>query len=512
NKLDVFKDTVEENCTTDCSVGSEYKKLDETKCCGECVKYACVIDGEFKDGGEIWYSEDYCTEYFCVDNYYDVKNVSIRCEGAPPDDNIEYIYQREPVEGECCGRWEKTACGIHGQTYTEGQSWTSPSDPCVTITCSKGDADQLTKKVATQTCYRDCKPGEEYRTPSDECCGRCVPVYCISEDGPKTPGEQWISADFCMTYKCVAQNETLSILSSEVKCPKPPKDEGYQYDIVKPEDECCVEYKKVGCIIEGEVYKVGQNLTKTEEKGCIVIECVEDETGDIVKKEKEEKCVTNCPLGHQYTKVTGKCCGECKQNVCIWNGQIKEVGTTWTSENTCINYTCTVVDGEFSVIPEHPSCPNFPEDCPADRIVEKDCCKICGPSAENKVQCGPEAMKLDYTIRLIEESKGIRTKCTNHEAIDNLMQCIGSCDSHTKFNSLTGAFETECNCCQATSTMPLTIELQCTDGTIMEKELLVPNTCSCVGCNTAGYKKTKTPANTFSWGKDGVTNISKFGS
>lgn len=54
---------------------------------------------------------------------------------------------------------------------------------------------------------------------------------------------------------------------------------------------------------------------------------------------------------------------------------------------------------------------------------------------------------------------------------------------------VTGTFESECECCQATSFRPVTIELNCRDGSIIPKEIQVPNKCSCTGCSAAGGVK-----------------------
>lgn len=56
---------------------------------------------------------------------------------------------------------------------------------------------------------------------------------------------------------------------------------------------------------------------------------------------------------------------------------MKELEETWSGVGKCVNYTCEYIAGDFVVTPEYPSCAELPKDCPAERIVEKDCCKIC---------------------------------------------------------------------------------------------------------------------------------------
>lgn len=72
-------------------------------------------------------------------------------------------------------------------------------------------------------------------------------------------------------------------------------DDGYHYTSYQPDDDCCPIYEKDGCIIDGVVYHVGQNVTKTDKKGCTTIKCVEED-GTIKKMEEFEKCRADCPL------------------------------------------------------------------------------------------------------------------------------------------------------------------------------------------------------------------------
>lgn len=47
-----------------------------------------------------------------------VQNVTTNCDGPPADNDIGYVYEKVPITGKCCGKWEKTACIVGNVTYT----------------------------------------------------------------------------------------------------------------------------------------------------------------------------------------------------------------------------------------------------------------------------------------------------------------------------------------------------------------------------------------------------------
>lgn len=74
----VHKRIITQECETSCDKGFEYRPSDNTSavCCGRCVKVGCVVDGEVKNVGDEWYSDDYCVKNIClagndtVNSYY----------------------------------------------------------------------------------------------------------------------------------------------------------------------------------------------------------------------------------------------------------------------------------------------------------------------------------------------------------------------------------------------------------------------------------------------------------
>lgn len=58
------------NCDDKCKLGSEYvePKFGSEQCCGVCQQVTCIVDGGIKNIGEEWKSEDFCTEYKCIND------------------------------------------------------------------------------------------------------------------------------------------------------------------------------------------------------------------------------------------------------------------------------------------------------------------------------------------------------------------------------------------------------------------------------------------------------------
>lgn len=58
--------SIQEQCITDCAPGYSYKKLDPSKCCGECVQTSCIFEDKLYDVDALWSSPDNCTHYMCL--------------------------------------------------------------------------------------------------------------------------------------------------------------------------------------------------------------------------------------------------------------------------------------------------------------------------------------------------------------------------------------------------------------------------------------------------------------
>ena len=86
------------------------------------------------------------------------------------------------------------------------------------------------------------------------------------------------------------------------------------------------------------------------------------------------------------------------------------------------------------------------------------------------------------TIGYFDYIKEEGVHCTNLDAVYNLQECTGYCDSVTLYSELMLGFVNDCHCCKPTSTNTKTVTLHCNDGTTVEKEYDIPTNCGCGQC------------------------------
>lgn len=83
---------------------------------------------------------------------------------------------------------------------------------------------------------------------------------------------------------------------------------------------------------------------------CTMLECINDTSG-VQKQYKLEKCDKQCDIGYEYQEPENKglkCCGQCVPVACVVEGELKEIGVEWKSEDYCTSYLCSAVNGSVS--------------------------------------------------------------------------------------------------------------------------------------------------------------------
>ncbi|KAJ8313789.1 hypothetical protein KUTeg_008350 [Tegillarca granosa] len=100
-------------------------------------------------------------------------------------------------------------------------------------------------------------------------------------------------------------------------------------------------------------------------------------------------------------------------------------------------------------------------------------CAVCAP----QLMFGNNALTVGY-FRVMKN--GIL--CQNNDPIPELRECSGYCMSRAKYTSLMQGFSNNCNCCQPDRTVTKSIQLSCADGTTINKNYTVPETCHCGLC------------------------------
>ncbi|XP_059045233.1 hemocytin [Achroia grisella] len=221
-KLD--KVTTVQRCDTDCQAGWKYFPAAEggEECCGKCRPVACVVDGRHRNISEEWTSDDFCTNYTCVDvnGTLQVQSSDETCPEVSDTIKKLYVLQEQRQPGKCCPKHEAIACKVGDKVYQENETWPT-SDPCRNVTCSRDEEGRLVQAGRVQHCSQDCPRGRQYRAPhtNHTCCGDCVAAACLDRDKLRQPGESWQSDDKCTTFSCDRSGDELSVTVSREACP-----------------------------------------------------------------------------------------------------------------------------------------------------------------------------------------------------------------------------------------------------------------------------------------------------
>ncbi|XP_044578140.1 hemocytin isoform X1 [Cotesia glomerata] len=219
----VRKTTINQECNTACDKGYEYNPSKDkgVKCCGECVAVACVVNGTLKNIGEQWYSEDFCTNYECISDNRDlrVKELTTQCEILNSQEEELYEIEEEKIFGQCCPKYTRTGCRSDGKVYRPSSTWKNSADSCITEICAVG-AEKIELQRTVQNCNTSCEFGWEYQSPEEgQCCGRCIPAFCVVDGILYNPDSVWYSEDNCTTYECQFNEGQMVISTSSRVCP-----------------------------------------------------------------------------------------------------------------------------------------------------------------------------------------------------------------------------------------------------------------------------------------------------
>uniref|UniRef100_A0A8C2YFS8 Mucin 2, oligomeric mucus/gel-forming n=1 Tax=Coturnix japonica TaxID=93934 RepID=A0A8C2YFS8_COTJA len=210
-------------CTTKppkCTLGFEvYSYIPSDECC---PVYQCVF-------------VDKCHDCFCTNKVNSSTQLNvISCEHIPCNTYCEPGYERQHVEGECCGKCVQTKCIIHtshGSTLilNPGEFINDPYDNCTIYSCTRLK-NQLISSTSEITCpafnEEMCKPGTVTFLPNG-CCKTCkyVAVPEITVQKMNLSLKSVHSIDYSVeassmehSCSCCKEVET-SMKEVELKCP-----------------------------------------------------------------------------------------------------------------------------------------------------------------------------------------------------------------------------------------------------------------------------------------------------
>ncbi|XP_049862899.1 hemocytin [Schistocerca gregaria] len=196
----------------------------------------------------------------------------------------------------------------------------------------------------------------------------------------KKPGERWQDGP-CKYCECIGSTPGPYHPECNISpCLEPVTDQDYVIEEKKKYGECCPLYEKIACQEGGRTYQVGEQWPSPDGNPCVILSCEETEDG-IAKKTHVEKCQTQCQEGWEYRPPVSpaRCCGECKQSGCLFNGQLFPEAATWESADHCTKYYCLQLNGTFQIDAVLTACPeeNTTDTNIAYEVqnVEGQCCK-----------------------------------------------------------------------------------------------------------------------------------------
>uniref|UniRef100_A0A8B9JSV2 von Willebrand factor n=1 Tax=Astyanax mexicanus TaxID=7994 RepID=A0A8B9JSV2_ASTMX len=394
-----------------------------------------------------------CDVYECVCDCQDSKQT------CPPG----YITKEMTND---CGCVEVTClpdkvCVVEGVVYQKGSKW---EEKCKTCVCTE-QTDRVTGLHIVQcvdpVCNQICPVGTTYSHSKGDCCGHCQKSNCVVEDGMhggrlRMVGEQWVSPDNkCVINECVRVNEEVFIQYINVSCqlmdtPTCPLGTELRCNTA---DDCC---PSCHCVM----LDVCTNCRCVEELGKYHLSC------------RKLSC-SPCSEGYTLEPVPGACCGRCVASACSIHrpdGQLISLQVNTTREDGCTRHSCRVNEiGELVLETVVTTCPPFNQaQClehggKISRIGDS-CCEMCTE---------PECKRMVGLLEYIKVDD-----CQSDEKLE-LSYCEGKCSSKSVYSLEKNRVESQCVCCSATGTLPLSVSLHCPNGTHITHQVHTVTGCDC---------------------------------
>lgn len=179
------------------------------------------------------------------------------CPKKPAKCNEEFYevaVKPQPNATQCCDEYicvpPKNVCivqdGAGKAAKAIDEKWLS-SDICLKKKCVYGANGVPIISEERESCsVTGCPLGYKMTTPTDRCCGQCVPDKCVVANRTYEIGATWYSADNCTTFLCTLIGEQLSVTAAKPTCPDLtdcPAEQRYTADCCqrckpKSEDKC----------------------------------------------------------------------------------------------------------------------------------------------------------------------------------------------------------------------------------------------------------------------------------
>merc|ERR1712048_623213 len=251
---------------TPCPEGM-HEETYEVECCGTISKCVCHEPNECPECPD-------CTELVVTENK--------RCPG---------VKTCECAPLQFC-QWE-------GKAHFPGATWMPSGDKCTTCYCpSEPNADGLYVPVCNTECCGDCPIGHSRVADSATCCGTCVPLTCVDNEGKqRMVGDAWKAVeDKCVT--CTCKQGKRDIYAECFSTRKVLVEDCPEEFIYRSEDGCVVECQRPQAV-----------------GGCAV-------TTDFTGRVSVEHDGMMCESTQDYT--INMCSGECVSTTVNVNGKMEK--------------------------------------------------------------------------------------------------------------------------------------------------------------------------------------------
>uniref|UniRef100_W5NEV9 Kielin cysteine rich BMP regulator n=1 Tax=Lepisosteus oculatus TaxID=7918 RepID=W5NEV9_LEPOC len=313
------------------------------ECCPVCTGI-CHYLGQLYESGTIFDSPtDVCSKCTCL-------NEVVTCQRRPCPHQCSH-----PVPSTaCCPACD--ACFFEGITFSNRETFSSPSNPCQRCSCLKGNV-VCTPLVCPQI------PCPNPVTKPGQCCPEC-PV-CFETTGVTYSDGESFTLNNCRQCSCSEGN----VHCANTLCPRL----NCMHQVTEP-GACCPGCR--GCVYNGREYDEGSTWFASTTP-CMSCMCV-----DGVTTCSDIRCVSSCV---NEVHVPGECCPVCAD--CVFGDRVYGPGDSFhPSDDPCEICTCEVMpDGEQHLRCYRKQCPSL-VDCPKNLIQFPGpdlCCPVCAQPLSN---------------------------------------------------------------------------------------------------------------------------------
>ncbi|XP_010220912.1 PREDICTED: otogelin-like protein [Tinamus guttatus] len=224
------------------------------------------------------------------------------------------------------------------------------------------------------------------------------------------------------------------------------------------------------CVVNDTTYMVGMSMVTDVCQNCTCTSEKDPKTNRNILQCEPVHCETSCPLGYEYKKEDGECCGKCVEAACRIKLSNNTVQVLRPDEilplDLCSYYKCEKIEDQFVAVQTKKTCPEFkPGECDFDEAetTPDGCCKICKPP-----NC--KAYSNKTVIR--------HGECESPEPVE-LAYCEGTCPGSSVYSAEANQMQHDCSCCQELNSQTRQVTLTCQNGTSINYNYIYVEKCQC---------------------------------